>query len=417
MNKTILVYANWQGPPEPTPLGVLRASQARGRETLSFTYEPSWLQSGFATVLDPQLQLVEGSQYDTTGDGFGMLLDSCPDRWGRMLLDRRAALHAREDGEKERKLLETDYLLGISDQTRVGGLRFKLAPDGPFLSDEANLAVPPLSSLRSLEHASLMLEQEEEEGQPPSSRWLNMLLAPGSSLGGARPKASVGDPEGALWIAKFPSRQDDINVGAWEMLVHNMARDAGLHVPEARAQRFSCKRHTFLVKRFDRNGPVRIHYASALNLLGRRDGDGAQEGASYLEIAELITQISENPQTDLEELWRRIVFNICVSNTDDHLRNHGFLFGKHGWRLSPAFDMNPTPWGQGLSLNISEHSNALDIGLALDVAKYFRVSPKLANEAVKKVQSTVSSWQTRAKQAKLPAAEITRMASAFTKIK
>jgi serine/threonine-protein kinase HipA len=291
----------------------------------------------------------------------------------------------------------------------MGALRFKLSEDGTFLNDNADLAAPPWTSLRELEFASLQLEKETLSDKE-SLKWLNMLLAPGASLGGARPKAGVTDEKGNLWIAKFPAAADRVDTGAWEMVANELAKDAGLDVVAARAKSFNDKRHTYLSKRFDRIGTKRrVHFASAMTLLGQRDG---AEGMSYLDIAGFIIKNGANPKQDLEELWRRVVFNIAVKNTDDHLRNHGFLLTAGGWSLAPAYDVNPNDQGLGLTLNISETDNALDFGLALSVAKYFRVE-KNAESILKRVRRCVAKWQTVAKKYAIPAAEISRIATAF----
>jgi serine/threonine-protein kinase HipA len=223
----------------------------------------------------------------------------------------------------------------------------------------------------------------------------------------------VTDPRGNLWIAKFPSRNDDFDVGAWEMTVYQLAKTAGLNTAEARAEHFSKEGQTFLIRRFDRSASERIHFASALNLLGYRDGDGAEAGVSYLELADLLGRIGENVADDLEEMWKRIVFNICVSNTDDHLRNHGFLLGKQGWRLSPVYDLNPQPWGDGLALNISETDNRLDLDLAAEAAEYFRIQPKRRNELLRQVCAAVSGWERVAQTQGISQSEIERMRPAF----
>jgi len=294
----------------------------------------------------------------------------------------------------------------------MGGLRFRTDPQGPFVSGDRELAAPPLRFLRELEQAAVEFDSDERESSEVN-RWLNLLLAPGTSLGGARPKSNVMDPDGNLWIAKFPRRNDEFNVGAWEMTVYQLAEAAGLNTTAARMDRFSKNGETFLVRRFDRNGSQRIHFASALNLLGYQDGDGAKTGVSYLELADLITRIGERVAEDLEELWKRIVFGVCIGNTDDHLRNHGFLLGGQGWRLSPVYDLNPQPWGDGLSLNISENSNALDLGLVAEVAEYFRVKPKRRDELMQQVRDSVAGWERVARAQGIAQGEINRMRPAF----
>jgi serine/threonine-protein kinase HipA len=313
------------------------------------------------------------------------------------------------------RLVESDYLLGVHDAFRVGALRFRLDDEGDFLDNQHDLAAPPFVQLRELEAASLALERDEDNTAAQGDQWLRMLIAPGGSLGGARPKASVVDPDGHLWIAKFPSVRDEHDVGAWEMVVHTLARGCGLQVPESLARRFANPHHTFLVKRFDRTGSGRrLHFASAMTLTGRQDGDDASTGASYLEIARVLIDHGAQTDIDLQELWSRIVFNLMVSNTDDHLRNHGFILvpGK-GWRLSPAFDMNPVPHAQGLKLNISQADNALDLDLALAVAPYFRVSVRDADGIIRRCLTVVRQWRTIAAHVGVRAREQDAMAAAF----
>jgi serine/threonine-protein kinase HipA len=311
-----------------------------------------------------------------------------------MLMRRREAAQARSEGREPNSLYESDFLLGVFDKHRMGALRFKTTGEGDFLDNNSRLASPPWSALRELEFASLQLEKVDISEDPEYLSWLNMLMAPGSSLGGARPKSSVVDSNNQLWIAKFPSSNDLINTGAWEMVTHRLAKNAGLRVAESRAQKFSSQHHTFMTKRFDRtsNGR-RIHYASALTMLGYKDGSNHSDGASYLELAEFLIQNGAQVNTDLEELWRRIVFSVCVSNTDDHLRNHGFILTKNGWMLSPAFDMNPEETGTSLSLNISEVDNSLNIDLALGVAEYFRLTKSRSEEILADVRTSVQQWR------------------------
>jgi serine/threonine-protein kinase HipA len=419
MNKTlqrsIYVYANWVGLIKPTLMGVLFAAPSRGKEIFSFRYSDDWIQSTNAQLLDPSLQWVGGIQYAPLNQGnFGIFLDSSPDRWGRVLMKKREAQCAREEKRAERKLMESDYLLGIHDLHRIGGLRFRLNPKGPFLDDNNHYAAPPMTTLRELEQASLALEKKGAENDPAYSKWLQMLIAPGGSLGGARPKASVIDGHKQLWIAKFPSAYDEHDIGAWEMVIYQLAKRAGITVGDAKLRQFSSRHHTFLSKRFDRNEKQeRIHFASAMTLLQRSDGDDASTGVSYLELAEFIVQKGAQPEQDLEQLWRRIVFFICVSNIDDHLRNHGFLLRPQGWVLSPAYDMNPVAQGNGLKLNISETDNSQDLTLAKQVADYFRIKPQRADKIIQDVFLAVKNWRREAGALGIAVTEQNHMASAF----
>ncbi len=408
--RTVEVWADWHGLPRATRIGVLHATPSRGKEIFSFEYDRGWLDAGHAKSLDPALQLVRGPQYVAADrENFGVFLDSSPDRWGRVLMQRREAQLAREAKRSERKLLELDYLLGVYDGHRMGALRYRVG-DGPFLDDNTELASPPWTSLRELEQASLALERPGAERQPAYGKWLRMLIAPGRSLGGARPKASVIDERGRLWIAKFPSGRDTDDIGGWEGVLYALARRAGIVTAESTSRQFGSQHHTFLARRFDRSDErARIHFASAMTLLQRADGDVA----SYLDLVELIARQGAHPARDLEQLWRRIVFFMCVSNVDDHLRNHGFLLEPAGWSLAPAYDMNPVATGGGLTLNVSETDNAQDLALARDVAKLFRLTPKRANEIIADVASVVRGWRREAKKFGLSRSAQDRMAAAF----
>lgn len=393
-SKDIYVYMDWQESDSPIQMGVLHSEVLRGKEVFSFENAPDWLTYKQFRVLDPDLAYFSGKQYLPTDKiNFGMFLDSSPDRWGRMLIRRREAINARLENRPSRTLTEADYLLGVYDGNRMGALRFKLSSDGEFIDNNKAMATPPWTSIRDLEYASLQLEKENLKNDAEYVTWLNMLIAPGSSLGGARPKANILDNYGALWIAKFPSGHDTKDMGAWEAVTAEIARMCGIEMAESRAQKFSSEQHTFLTKRFDRSGNKRIHFASAMTLLGYTDGADSAEGVSYLELAEWIGRNCDNVSQNLEQLWRRIVFNIAVSNCDDHLRNHGFLLTPKGWTLSPAYDINPDENGMGLKLNITEDDNSLDFELALSTAAYFGLDSLTSNEIVNQTKRVVSTWQ------------------------
>lgn len=412
--KEIFVYAHWQGLQDPALMGILSATQVKGKESFSFEYSKEWLQSGFNQVIDPDLQLYSGRYFPRDEKpNFGVFLDSCPDRWGRMIMDRREAVLARKEKRTVRNLLESDYLMGVYDGHRIGALRYKEDPAGEFKNNDKGMASPPWASLRELEQASRKFEEDNSDDEE-SLKWINMLIAPGSSLGGARPKASILDPKGHPWIAKFPSVKDAKDVGAWEMVANRLGVKAGLNIAEGNIKKFNSHHHTYLTKRFDRTKKgERIHFASAMTLLGYLDGVGHSTDVSYLEMAEFLTRNGADVNTDLEELWRRIVFNICVKNTDDHLRNHGFLSTSRGWRLSPAYDINPNEFGNGLSLNISEKDNSLDLDLAISVAEYFRVDKSTTEKIINQVKSSVSKWRDLAKNIGIPKSEVDRMSQVF----
>jgi serine/threonine-protein kinase HipA len=409
--RRIEVWADWLQLGHPTAVGTLFARPLRGAEVYSFEYDAGWLTHPSALAIDPGLQLFAGPQYAAeTEANFGIFLDSSPDRWGRILMRRREVLEARRQARRARVLRESDYLLGVHDAQRMGGLRFRTDPEGPFLDNRAELAAPPTARIRELEFASLKLEEEGVEDDPEYANWLRLLIAPGSSLGGSHPKASVTDTQGALWIAKFPSKQDTVDRGAWEFIVHELARRAGVEVAAARCQRFTSAHHTFLTRRFDRtDAGERIHFMSAMAALRKRD----REEASYLEVAEFLMQNGSRVPHDLEELWRRIVFFMCVSNNDDHLRNHGFLLRDGGWRLAPAYDVNPVEQPRGHSLNVSDTDNAQDLDLAREVAAYFRVDAQPADAIIAAVVNAVNAWRDVATTTGLSRRAQDEMAPAF----
>lgn len=389
MSTQVLVFADWEALEGTTRLGTLRASIIRNRESFSFSYENDWLKSGIAQQIDPELQLYAGEQYTNNDSNFRVFLDSCPDRWGRVLMQRREAVLARDEKRRPRFLREIDYLLGVHDMYRMGALRFKKDSEGDFLDNNNELAAPPIASLKELEYAAQQIEQNIDLDNPEYRKWLNMLMSPGSSLGGARPKSCVVDENNELWLAKFPSGNDDYDVGAWEYVTHRLALDAGINMSPCQIHKFNSDHHTFLTKRFDRTATGRLHFSSAMTQLEYFDGE---EGASYLGLAEFLTVNGSNTQEDLAQLWRRIVFNIAVSNCDDHLRNHGFIYKDQGWVLSPAYDINPVNTATGLHLNISEYDNSLDFDLAMEVIGYFQLAEDKALQIKEEIIDSVKKW-------------------------
>ena len=389
--KTIFVYDDFSMQ-NPTWMGTLYVNSLKGEESYSFEYDREWLKkTSLKITLDPELMPYSGRQYPFGKTIFGLFSDSSPDRWGRVLMNKRERILAGKEGRKPAKLYDSDYLLGVYDETRLGGIRFKTEPNGAFLSDDKETAAPPWTSLRTLEEASRNFENEDTA---LSEKWLNQLIRPGSSLGGARPKATVIDPKEQLWIAKFPSKNDENDSGAWEMVTHDLAEICGLHVPEAKLEKFSKLGSTYLVKRFDRILNKRVHFASAMTLLGKTDGASVAEGTSYLDIAAFIKSYGAQPKRDLIELWKRIVFNMAVSNTDDHLRNHAFIFTENGWRLSPLYDVNPVPYGDELSLNVDEADNSINIDLAIETAVRFGLSRTDATNDAKDILVIVrENWE------------------------
>ena len=410
--KTIYVYDGFSRK-EDALLGRLYVDVIRGGETYSFEYDAEWLaMHGASHMIDPSLPFYAGRQFPADGDLFGVFKDAAPDRWGRTLMNRRERQLAEREGRKPAKLHESDYMLGVFDATRMGGLRFKTDAGGAYVSEDADFAVPPWAKLRSLEEASRNYENEDGGDE---WKWLNQLIQPGSSLGGARPKASVSDEKGYLWIAKFPSRHDENDTGAWEKVAHDLATECGLNTPEARLEKFSKYGSTFLTKRFDRDAGRRIHYASSMTLLGKKDGASAQDGTSYLDIAGFIRAYGASPKDDLRELWRRIVFSMAISNTDDHLRNHAFILTAKGWKLSPLFDVNPEPYGNELALNVNESSNSISTELAIGVAAKFGIESNEAAKMASEIIGTVNAgWEKAAQGYDLSRTQIENMRPAFS---
>ena len=410
--KTIFVYDDFSMQ-NPALMGILYVNSLKGGESYSFEYDKEWLKkTSLKITLDPELMPYSGRQYPFGKAIFGLFSDSSPDRWGRVLMNKRERILAGKEGRKPAKLYDSDYLLGVYDETRLGGIRFKTEPNGAFLSDDKETAAPPWASLRTLEEASRNFENEDTA---LSEKWLNQLIRPGSSLGGARPKATVIDPNEQLWIAKFPSKNDENDSEAWEMVTHDLAKLCGLHVPEAKLEKFSNLGSTYLVKRFDRILSKRIHFASAMTLLGKTDGASAADGTSYLDIVAFIKSYGAQPKQDLIELWKRIVFNMAVSNTDDHLRNHAFIFTENGWRLSPLYDVNPVPYGDELSLNVDEEDNSINIDLVIQTAVRFGISETDATTYAKDILTIVKeNWEKRATALGLSRRLIEEMRPAFS---
>ena len=410
--KTIYVYDDFSED-SPIRMGILYVNIIKGGESYSFEYDKGWLKkTSLKLTLDPELMPYSGRQYPSGKNIFGLFADASPDRWGRVLMNKRERILAEKDGRKPSKLYDSDYLLGVYDETRMGGIRFKINPDGPFLSDDKETAAPPWATLRTLEEASRNFESDESG---LTEKWLNQLIKPGSSLGGARPKATVVDTKDQLWIAKFPSRNDENDTGAWEMVVHDLAGLCGLNIPEAKLEKFSNLGSTYLIKRFDRVLNKRVHFASAMTLLGKTDGASAVDGTSYLDIAAFIKSYGAQPKQDLLELWKRIVFNMAVTNTDDHLRNHAFILTEQGWILSPLYDVNPVPYGDELSLNVDEKDNSISIELAISTAVRFGISEIDAKDYAKDILAIVrGNWEKTAAGYGINRRQIEEMRPAFS---
>ncbi len=407
----IYVYAHWLGMSEPKAIGVLSAQQAKSKKAFSFEYDAEWIKSKEQRLLDPDIGWYSGPQYPDGKENFGVFMDSMPDTWGRRLMIRREALLAKEEGRPARTLYDIDFLLGVHDVTRMGALRFKLNKEVFFLNDHHSIPAPPWTSVRELQHAAKVIESDENSKEV--SKWLAMLIAPGSSLGGARPKANITDKHGDLWIAKFPSGRDTIDLGAWEFLAYRLAIKAGIDMPECRIEKVSGHHHTFFTKRFDRQKKERIHFASGMTMTGQNEDTIKENHPGYLDLAEFIQYNGAQNKRDLEQLWRRIVFHIAISNTDDHLRNHGFLLTKKGWILSPAYDINPSIDRDGLALNINTHDNALDFELAKSVGEYFQLTLPQMEAIIFEIKSVVKNWRRSAAAIGISRGEQEEMSGAF----
>ncbi len=406
MENEILTYVDLNG--ESILAGYLWVHSKGDKESLSFEYERSWLKHPNRFVLDPALQLTEGAFHASVEKPlFGAIEDSAPDRWGRILMRRAEKRLAFKEKRQARTLSEIDFLLRVDDEARQGALRFKKNKDDPFLTTYAGNAIPPLITLGKLLNASHRILENQESDED-----LRLILAPGSSLGGARPKASVRDKDGHLAIAKFPKHDDEIDVISWEALALLLAKKANISVPDWRLETIKTKR-VLISRRFDRLCNIRIPFLSAMSAIQAKD----HEPHSYLEIADVIRQISANPQKDLKELWKRLVFNILISNVDDHLRNHAFVYTQTaGWTLAPAYDLNPTPIDirpRVLSTMIDFNDSTASIELAQSVGHYFDLDSKSMSEIVAEVSSSIRSWRTIATRLKIPKREADRMASSF----
>ncbi|WP_137190664.1 type II toxin-antitoxin system HipA family toxin [Stenotrophomonas rhizophila] len=377
-------------------VGTLTRRPSRGGDTIDFQYAPAWLDRAAEVKpfqLDPQLPLHPGLHRARTGAGelTGAFADCSPDRWGRKLMDRREVMAAREHQRKARVLRAWDYLIGVNDESRMGALRLGL-DDGRFL-DAHGLSAPPMTELRELEAIAHRVELGEEAKNDQELKWIKQLIAPGASLGGARPKASARDVDGTLWLAKFPSAEDRHDVGNLEWLTHQLSRAAGIRMPDAKPMHLSRLGTTFAVQRFDRPASGgRRAYASAFTVLDVDDS----ENSSYLDIAHAIENVGVPAaiKDDLHQLFRRVAFNVLIGNRDDHLRNHGFLREPNGWRLSPAFDVNPNPDKDVHVLCINADDPSPDTRLLIGTHDYYRLSRHAAQEILDEVRAVVRGWKT-----------------------
>lgn len=392
---------------ERTRVGTL----SHDRGTLRFAYDPAWLQNPQAFAVDPDLSLGEGSYFPNAEAGnFRVFDDSAPDRWGQTLMKRREALAAKDEGRRPRTLYAWDFLLGVEDVSRQGALRYRRPGEEGFLAHDT-LTVPLAASLRELEIVAREITAKRIDDLKALRHWLKVLVAPGASLGGARPKASFTETNDSLWIAKFPACDDTRDVGAWEALVQQLAARVGIEVPASELRRFSGKYHTFCVQRFDRSGARRRFYASAMALL-RKD---QSEGTSYLELAEFLHArgAKDHIEADLEQLFRRVAFNVAIGNRDDHLRNHGFLLTPTGWRLAPAFDLNPNTERADHVLNIDESDNRPSLATVIETSEWYVGSKDRGRVIVTEVLHETRKWRQAAQALKIARADIELTATAF----
>ena len=392
--KTLYVYADFDWLDEPMLVGELGYESLRGSDSYSFKYDNDWLRQYGSLYLSADINNYPGQQYaQPDRDIFGCFNDALPDRWGRLLLNRREQILATEEKRAVRKLSSFDYLMGIDDYSRMGGFRFKEKQDGEYINCEKSLRIPPLTDIRALVAASMEIEKSEELNQLPEKKWLLQLVHPGTSLGGARPKAGVMNDEGRICVAKFPSRNDDYDVGLWEHLSHLLAKEAGVEAAETSVIETGKKYHALLSKRFDRTVEGRRkHFASAMTLLGLTDGCDAKSGNGYLDIVDFILQNCCDVEQNLRQLYRRVAFNIAIGNSDDHFRNHGFLLTPRGWTLSPAYDMNPT-LNEYQALLINSTTNHADLQVLLDSSEEYMIGKDEAVYIIEEVKAGVKHWK------------------------
>jgi serine/threonine-protein kinase HipA len=407
MSESLEVWLDVDFLPERIQVGTL----AYDRDAVRFSYDPAWLRHPLSFALDPDLTLGEGAFHPRPEHGnFRIFDDSAPDRWGQMLMRRREALAAKDEGRPPRTLRAWDFLAGVQDLTRPGALRFRRPNTTAFLADDT-LSIPPVAHLRELERVADELTAKRNDNLDSLRRWLAVLVAPGSSLGGARPKANFVETDGTLWIAKFPARDDERDVGAWEGLAYGLAKRSRVEIADSKLRSFGSNFHTFSVQRFDRMSGRRRFYASAMALL-RKDHS---EGVSYLELAEFLHRqgAKDHIAADLEQLYRRVVFNVAIGNRDDHLRNHGFLLTPTGWRLAPAFDLNPNLDKAEHVLNLDETDSRPSLATVIETAEWYVSSKDRGAQIVAEVVGETRLWRQAAVRAGISRADIELTAAAF----
>lgn len=403
----VYIYADFDFLEKEELIGTLFHERVRGSDVYSFEFSETWLKS-FANInLSPDLQNIKGKQYSQPNEIFSCFADTLPDRWGRNLFRRKEEIEAIKENRIPRKLFDWDYFVNINDFLRIGGIRIKENISGEFLNTQKNsISVPPISNINELLLASQNEEKQQNKNLTAEEKWINQLLFPCTSLGGARPKAGVIDEKGCLYIAKFPSINDNYDVAKWEHLACLLGREVGIETAETELLDLNNKYMTLLSKRFDRNNGKRIHFASAMTLLGLKDGNNARDGYGYIDIADFIISNSENAQKDLEDLYRRVAYNICIGNTDDHFRNHGFLLTKRGWKLAPAYDINPTSYFTQ-SLLINSKTEKSDIKELLMSHEEYLIPKNRAEKIISEVVDGIRKWKDIARKIKITESEKT----------
>ena len=409
--ETLYIYADFDWLDKPELIGRLTYERLRGNGTYGFSFDNDWLKNHSDILLSEEVGNFSGFQYSQEEHVFGFVSDTLPDRWGRRLLERKEQTEAIEEKRPKRTLYSYDYLVGIDDFLRMGALRLKKDPDGEFLNSDSRLIIPPLTSIKELTIAAQEYEKSDEANELPEEKWIRQLAHPGTSLGGARPKANVVDEKEHLWIAKFPSRKDVYDMALWEHLCHMLAKEAGINVAETNLiPAGNDGYHALLSKRFDRTGDgKRIHFASAMTMTGLTDGDNHETGHGYLDIVDFIIKGCCDVDENLSELYRRVAFNICVGNSDDHFRNHGFLLTKKGWTLSPAYDLNPTD-SMTQSLLIDNDSNESSLKRLLSACDDYYISSEAAEQIISEVTTAIGRWETIAKNLHISNEEMNRFA-------
>ena len=409
--ETLYIYADFDWLDKPELIGRLTYERLRGNGTYGFSFDNDWLKNHSDILISEEVGNFSGFQYSQEEHVFGFVSDTLPDRWGCQLLERKEQTDAIEEKRPKRTLYSYDYLVGIDDFLRMGALRLKKDPDGEFLNSDGRLIVPPLTSIKELTIAAQEYEKSDEANELPEKKWIRQLAHPGTSLGGARPKANVVDEKEHLWIAKFPSRKDVYDMALWEHLCHLLAKEAGVNVAETNLiPAGNDGYHALLSKRFDRTDDgKRIHFASAMTMTGLTDGDNHETGHGYLDIVDFIIKGCCDVDENLSELYRRVAFNICVGNSDDHFRNHGFLLTKKGWTLSPAYDLNPTD-SMTQSLLIDNDSNESSLKRLLSACDDYYISSEAAEQIISEVTTAIGRWETIAKNLHISNEEMNRFA-------